>query len=151
MQLIPSPADQSSGDGIVDALVRLGKAMRHSLRAGIDQHTYWTLSLIALRGPLRLRELAEASGLDNSTVSRQVCNLEQRGWLQRTPDPHDGRAQLIDLSDAGREVLADSRRQRRELLLTLLGTWSEQDIADLERLMGRLADEVEHFPASPQN
>ena len=49
----------------------------------------------------RLTELAEASGLTKQAVGEAVADLERLGYIDRLPDPDDGRAKIIRLNDRG--------------------------------------------------
>jgi len=64
-------------------------------------------------GPQRPGALAELSHADPSTISRQVAELVRRELVRREPDPSDGRASLLAITDAGREVCARVRTLRR--------------------------------------
>ncbi|WP_247616443.1 winged helix DNA-binding protein [Streptomyces sp. MK37H] len=37
--------------------------------------------------------------------------LDASGWIERTPDPEDGRASLIALTDTGRELFRAVRHE----------------------------------------
>lgn len=52
----------------------------------------------------RVTELAERSQLTKQYLGRLVADLEDRGYLERVPDPTDGRAKLVRLSARGMEV-----------------------------------------------
>ena len=56
----------------------------------------------------RLTELAARAELSLSAASELVNELEQLGYLQRVPDPHDGRAKLIVPTDRGQQALNDA-------------------------------------------
>jgi DNA-binding MarR family transcriptional regulator len=56
---------------------------------------------VSRRGRLSLNELAEALGVDTSTLSRQVQQLVESGLLDRTPDANDRRYVILSLTDAG--------------------------------------------------
>jgi DNA-binding MarR family transcriptional regulator len=86
------------------------------------------LSRLEDLGPVRLSTLAQVLCLDISTVSRQVPVLERQGWVARERDPEDQRAQLLDLTEAGREVLTEVRRSRVEVLSRLLPDWTEEQL-----------------------
>ena len=77
-----------------------------------------TITVLERAGSSRPSDVAAATGLDLSTVSRQLKALESRGWIAREPDPSDGRAHLLSLSDEGRRVL---RRQGGEI--AMYATW----------------------------
>ena len=50
----------------------------------------------------RVTELAELSMLTKPTVVHMVDELERLGYVERRPDPADGRAKLVVLTDRGR-------------------------------------------------
>jgi DNA-binding MarR family transcriptional regulator len=54
----------------------------------------------------RLTELAERSGYTKQAVGEVVVDLEGLGYVERMPDPADGRAKIIRLTGRGREMLA---------------------------------------------
>lgn len=57
-------------------------------------------------GGIRLTELAERTQLSLAATSELVNDLAQMGYLVRRPDPVDGRAKLIDLTDRGGDLMA---------------------------------------------
>ncbi|MBD3783688.1 MAG: winged helix-turn-helix transcriptional regulator [Micrococcales bacterium] len=110
----------------------------HVVEGPVSRPEYTLLALAAKLGPGRACELADAVGLDQSTTSRRVHTLVERGYLERTPDPEDRRAQLVSLTPTGREVLAGERRRREELVGIALEGWPEDDRRTLADLLGRL-------------
>ena len=58
----------------------------------------------------RLTELAESSGLSLSAMAELVDSLQALGYLERRPDPADGRAKLVCLTEAGRGAIGEGRR-----------------------------------------
>jgi DNA-binding MarR family transcriptional regulator len=54
----------------------------------------------------RLTELADRSGLTKQSVGEAVADLEQLGFVERVPDPEDGRAKIIRLTSHGADALA---------------------------------------------
>jgi DNA-binding MarR family transcriptional regulator len=64
------------------------------------------LELNAVRDrQLRMQDLAARAVLSRTRVSRIVGELEQVGYVERRPDPDDGRASLVALTADGREAL----------------------------------------------
>lgn len=70
----------------------------------------YALDVLAGRGPVLLRALADALYLDNSTTSRVVDSLERKGYARRTRDPGDGRAVQIEVTAAGRSLFEQIER-----------------------------------------
>jgi DNA-binding MarR family transcriptional regulator len=52
----------------------------------------------------RLTELAARADMTHQSMSELVAVLERRGWVERHPDPTDGRARLVRLTPEGREL-----------------------------------------------
>lgn len=91
----------------------------------------------------RLSDLAEARGYDVSTMSRRVANLVKCGLVEREPDPDDGRAQLLRLTQTGRRIVGLERTRRVNLITESLDDWSEEDRDQLARNLARLNQNLE--------
>src|SRR5438445_12216293 len=116
----PSSSLQAAYEQLNRELLTLGRRVRSKPPLVTGDHPYLDSAIDALcgllveRGPTRLTDLAAALWLDKSTVTRQVATLEAAGLAQRVPDPSDGRAALVGLTDQGRDVLSRVRRGRSE-------------------------------------
>jgi DNA-binding MarR family transcriptional regulator len=75
--------------------------------AGLSMFEYLALSGLSMaeNHTLRMSELAEMTNGSLSRLSNVVAKLEQRGWVQRTPDPADGRYTNATLTDAGWQLV----------------------------------------------
>ncbi len=62
-----------------------------------------------------LSELAEKSGMSKQAFGEHVANVEALGYIERVPDPRDGRAKLIVPTARGREMLLLGREIFAEL------------------------------------
>lgn len=91
---------------------------------------------------MRVSDLAAAIGLDTSTVSRQIKQLESVGILERTPDPADGRASLVRLTESGRTTMQAAFQRRFRRIQAVLEPWSDKDRALLQSLLTRLAADL---------
>lgn len=116
-------------------------------RAGVtlDRAAYVALSRIGEWGPVRLTDLAQQLGVDISTASRQVKQLDHAGLVVRRADPADGRSTALELSVDGANVLAALQDARRAALADLLDAWDGPDRAHLARLLDRLALDIARF------
>ena len=63
----------------------------------------------------RLTELAESAQLTKQSAAYLLDELITGGYLRRSPDPEDGRAKLITITDRGYEVIAVARRSEAEV------------------------------------
>ncbi len=109
-----------------------------------DFSTLVSLSNGASPDGVRLSDLAALRGFDTSTMSRRVSHLCDSGLIERHPDPDDGRAHLLSLTNLGRRALAAERARRVQLITRSLGDWAPEDKSELARLLSRLNDSLEN-------
>lgn len=134
---------------LVRGLRGLHLAVREAGASPIDPAAAAVLARVGDDGPVRLSALAEQLCLDLSTVSRQVPALERRGWLVRETDPSDRRAQLVRLSEAGQQALADRRAAYARVVEQVLADWTPEQVAELATGLARFnASVVPHVTTS---
>lgn len=114
-----------------------------SLAAGADPAAYPVLFTIDALDSPRLSEVADAVHSDLSTVSRQVSAMVSHGLLAKEADPADGRAQVLRVTDAGREAIATIKAARGEWLERLLADWDPSDARDFTRHLRHLGDNLD--------
>ena len=96
-------------------------------RNSMDRAAYLLLNRLDREGPVGVKALAQSMGIDSSTVTRQVAPLVDGALVDRVPNPHDGRAVLLELSPLGRERLEEVRASRQALMRELLASWPQED------------------------
>jgi DNA-binding MarR family transcriptional regulator len=111
----------------------------------LERALFPLLTRVAMRGPLAIGELAELSGRDYSTVSRQVAKLEDLGLVSRQAHADDARVTSVEVTKKGAEMTAALDRAREKLMTTFLADWSKDEVAELARLLRKLADEALEF------
>jgi DNA-binding MarR family transcriptional regulator len=141
MSASSSPRDEAV-QRLFDALVVLGRSLRARgsdwayVDPELSRSDIHTLGVIA-QGTCRPGQVAEKLCLDRSVISRQVAALAQHGLVGRVGDPEDGRAELVSLTEAGRERL----RHARDLLCAELGERLDLwDAAGLDHVADTLAE-----------
>jgi DNA-binding MarR family transcriptional regulator len=147
----PDDADFDRIELGIGRIFRQGRNPRFSdairTRAGInlDRATYGVLARLGELAPARLSDLAQELGVDMSTVSRQVQSLEQKGLVDRRPDPVDGRAVRLELTRKGRAVLAKLKAAWQETVADVLRDWQPVDIRRFAELLERFASDLVSF------
>ena len=91
-------------------------------------------------GGSRLTDLASSSGLSLSAMAELVDGLEQLDYLERRPDPSDGRAKLICLTERGWQAIREGRRLIAEIEVAWAGALGGSDFESLCRDLQRLLD-----------
>ncbi len=74
------------------------------------------LTLVGKHGAATASALASAEGVRPQSMAATLAALDQHGLIRRSPDPEDGRRQLVTLTEAGRERIEDNRQVREEWL-----------------------------------
>ncbi|KFF98984.1 MarR family transcriptional regulator [Streptomyces scabiei] len=104
---------------------------------------YTMLSYVRTAPQPTASDLAERYGLEKSTVSRQLSQLEEDGLLRRVSHPSRPRTKLLELTDTGRGRLARVRQHQRKELQERLGRWPDEDVETFSRLLRRFVTELD--------
>jgi DNA-binding MarR family transcriptional regulator len=112
--------------------------MARQVHPDLEPSAYGLLVRLEDAGPQRATTLAGYFGVGKATMSRQLRALEGLGLVARTPDPADGRAWLLHLTEEGRARFSRVRGARRERYGRQLGSWDRTEITELARLLHRL-------------
>jgi DNA-binding MarR family transcriptional regulator len=119
------------------SLPRLRERIAAAAGGAIDPGGYPILGKIGAWGPLRITDLAERAGLDVSTASRRVGDLERGGLVKPVADPDDRRAHLLEVTPKGRRTLTRFRDAHRAALDEALSEWSPEEIRALAEALRR--------------
>jgi DNA-binding MarR family transcriptional regulator len=119
--------------------VVLGQLVRR-LRAehGFPLSQGAVLGRLDREGPRTVSELAVAERMRPQSMAQTVSELEAEGRVTRRPDPGDRRRALVELTDAGREVLRADRERRVGWLASMIAS----EVSDEEREILARAVEV---------
>ncbi|GAB3128341.1 MarR family transcriptional regulator [Streptomyces calidiresistens] len=139
--------EKEAWTGLISLALLLPGKLESPLRRehGLTLFEYLVLSHLseAPRRKLRMGELAFLASGSLSRLSNVIKRLEQRGWVERAPDPDDGRYTLAELTEEGfavvRRAAPTHLRAVRRLVLDHL------DPADQEALV-RVAEKLRIVP-----
>src|ERR671933_654843 len=121
-------ASPPPGQGeVVEALLAASRALvgvaARSL-AGVDADVtlaqFRTLIFLASRGPQRAVDVATELGVNPSTGTRMCDRLVRKGLIRRTRRQGDRREVRVTLTPAGRDLVAEVSRRRRDELTRLV-------------------------------
>ena len=110
-----------------EALEPLGIAGRH----------FGVLHALNRGGPLSQRELVDEVASDKASMVRIVDDLEADGLAVRRPAPRDRRVRSVEITDHGRETLAEAEQTARLVAARLL---AHLEPAEREQLTTLLAE-----------
>jgi DNA-binding MarR family transcriptional regulator len=131
------PVEQRQWYALSYLMVRLPAELDAYMQrvAGISHFEYLVLSgLAAVPGRTqRMSDLARYTASALPRLSNVITRLEKRGWVQRRPDPHDGRFTLAALTPDGlakvHEVMPDHVSEVRRVVLDPLTKAQRRDVA----------------------
>ena len=129
-------AGQSSED-LGEQLLRVARGLRRAWMVDLSEHDLSPHESRALRVAAdreespRLRDLADALRIAPRSVTDVVDALERKGYVVREPDPHDRRASVVVVTDAGRAVRAAVHEARRRSVGDQIGALSAEQRAAL--------------------
>jgi DNA-binding MarR family transcriptional regulator len=104
------------------AIEKLHGRIAEAGHPGIREGHGCVFGFIDLDNGSRLTDLAAAAGLTKQAVGEAVTELERLGYVTRVPDPQDGRAKIIRLTDHGLDAVIKGRR----IFAEIEREWAEQ-------------------------
>ncbi|MCP6657839.1 MarR family transcriptional regulator, partial [Klebsiella pneumoniae] len=78
----------------------------------------WTIKVVAGHGPIRVSDLARRLYLHNATVVGIIDRLEALGLVQRTRSREDRRVVMVDLTEDGKNLVAQAPEVAQGLLVS---------------------------------
>jgi DNA-binding MarR family transcriptional regulator len=107
----PDPED------LADAFFTVAHGLKRTVNARV-QHTGLSLARLRVlfqlteRSTIRMGELSACVDVAPRTMTSTVEAMERDGLVQRRPDPHDRRATIVSITEAGRRSFDEGRRQQ---------------------------------------
>ncbi|MCQ4079066.1 MarR family transcriptional regulator [Streptomyces sp. RB6PN25] len=136
-----------SEEAALELLVSLHRFLRTLRKARPDPRLQPTqlvvLALLAQYGPLRIGVIADRIPCSQPTVTAAVASLESAGLVRREPDPADGRAIRVVITESSSGTMSTVAHSQAGALAERLGTLSPQDaqkVLEAGRLLRRLTD-----------
>lgn len=119
----PPPELTAAASDLRMATFKLARRLRAERAVDtMSDGQFAVLATLKIFGPHTLGELAARERVTAPSMTRTVNGLEESGYLERTPDGDDRRKVNITLTDAGRDVVAETVRRRDAWLEEALGS-----------------------------
>jgi DNA-binding MarR family transcriptional regulator len=113
-------------------------ARAYEARFGISVPQWRVLVILAESAPLSQKQLIDRTAMDKVTISRAVTALVARGLLVRTSQAHDRRTDLLNLAQAGKQIVNDVTPIALEFERALLNGITPETITQLDSLLREL-------------
>jgi DNA-binding MarR family transcriptional regulator len=133
------------GAELGDLLMRVARTQRRRWRDALapwdlSPHQARALKVVGERDGVRLTDLADTLRIAPRSATEVADGLQERGLVERTPDPGDRRAVILRPTDEGRRIRAQIDAARAADSAELYGRLSAADRATLARILRTLAD-----------
>jgi DNA-binding MarR family transcriptional regulator len=137
-------ADERTGE-LSELLMRVSRAQRRRWRDALapwdlSPHQARALAVVCGRDGVRLSDLAEALRIAPRSATEVADGLQERGLVERTPDPGDRRAVILRPTDEGRRIRAEIGAARAADSSELFAPLSPDDRDALARILRTLLD-----------
>lgn len=140
--------DFAQADALNQAIRLL--SLRHRARAAellapLGLYTGQEALLLELdrTGPMIQAQLSEALGCEPPSVTIMTQKLAASGHVSRKPAPSDKRASIVELTDSGRELVAQVKWLWRELAKEAVAGLPAETVAELPRVLNTLTANVD--------
>jgi len=118
------------------------EAMVRAAGISLDRALFPLLVGIERFGPIGVVDLADRTGRDYTTISRQVAKLESLGLVARQGSAADRRVREATATAKGREMIERIDAARNRMGKAIFASWQEEDVDDLVRLLCKFADAI---------
>jgi DNA-binding MarR family transcriptional regulator len=81
-------------------------------------------------------------GRDKAQIARLVKEMIAKGWLEKRVSSEDKRSQILSLSASGSQLQQKISLLEKSIESTILTGLSEQDVADFQRIAGKMLDNL---------
>lgn len=133
-------------DDIAAAVRSSAARLNRRLRAEAGQSEYTASQVAVIRrlldsGPTTTSELARAESMRPQSMSTTIAALEAMGIVGRRPDPSDGRAVQLFMTDEGRSTILAGQEAKQGWLVRAMGDLTDAEIrtlADAADLIDRM-------------
>jgi MarR family transcriptional regulator for hemolysin len=137
---VPAPAEQPIGLALSRAARTVSRAFDDALAQAGGSRPVW-LILLSLKTRTRAnqRELADAVGIQDATLTHHLNAMESAGLLTRRRDPENRRVHLVELTEAGESMFLQLRGAARSFDTRLHTDLRAEDLEQLRRSLELLA------------
>jgi DNA-binding MarR family transcriptional regulator len=137
------PSDRETEADLGDLVMRVARELRHRGAAvtapwDLAPHHARALRVVARHGQVRPGRIAAHLRVAPRSVTDVVDALEERGLVERAPDPADRRATVVTLTASGRGLVDEIDAARRADAHTYFSRLADRDRATLRRILTTL-------------
>jgi DNA-binding MarR family transcriptional regulator len=129
-----NPTDEDV-QNLVTAIFTVMEGIKRATRRSPAASRLSALQMIAARPGIRPSEIAAELGLNQSSITRQIQDLESKGYVTVTPDLQDQRARRLTLTDSGRDTMTELNKFGLNRFASFVAKWDAEEVRLLTHLL----------------
>ena len=135
-------------EAMIVALYTVQDGMTRAARKIPNASLLRLLQTIAGAQPVRPSELAAQLEVHQSLITRQIRELEEAGKVAVSPDPKDGRAFVVSLTDLGGKQVAELTEVGMQRFMGFVRGWDPDEVREFTRLLWKFHETKAEFGKS---
>ncbi|HXA33591.1 MAG TPA: MarR family winged helix-turn-helix transcriptional regulator [Acidimicrobiales bacterium] len=140
---MPSPPQPPIGLHLASAARTVRRAFDEALAEAGGSLPVWLVLLnLKTRRPGNQRELAEAVGVKEATLTHHLNSMDAEGFITRRRDSTNRRIHVVELTEVGEETFLRLRTAAVAFDQRLRAGITEKEVAVLDRVLERLVQNV---------
>ena len=140
------PDIDCSGKAVVGRILRLQDVILRAVNPVLERHglrypAYAVLATLRASGPpfaMSPTRLTETLLLSSGGTSNLLSRLERSGWIRRRSDPVDGRAVIVELTEAGRALADRAMPDHAAVERALVAMFTAEEQRALAAMLSRM-------------
>lgn len=128
------PTDEDV-QNLVAAIFTVMEGIKRAIQRSPAASRLSTLQMIASRPGIRPSEIATELRLNQSSITRQIQDLESKGYVTVTSDLQDQRARCLTLTDSGRDTMTKLNKFGLNRFSSFVADWEAEEVRKLTRLL----------------
>ena len=127
------------------ALLRAREKVMYPIRqmlldAGVTEQQWRVLRIMDESGPSDATEIANSACLLMPSLTRILQHLESEQYCTRKSDPNDRRRMVVEITESGRNLIADNAPRANEIFTQLEREYGKDNLNQLLDLLNELVD-----------
>ncbi|WP_227397079.1 MarR family winged helix-turn-helix transcriptional regulator [Jeotgalibacillus aurantiacus] len=105
------------------------------------------LFMLYHQGEIKTSEISDHFGVTSGAATGIADKLEQLGLIERVRSKKDRRIVIATLTDQGKQLVENKKKEHVELYQEILNDFSEQEIRETIQSLNKIATKIDHYTA----
>lgn len=111
-------------------------------KTGVYRGQHQTLMWLGCNPGASQAKLAKARDISPAAATNALQKLEKEGYIERVADAQDGRANHVNITEKGQEVIEQSKIIFQEIDMTIFQNFSEEELSQFKGCLEKILENV---------